>query len=198
MEQLSADYWNNRYIENTHRWDLGEISLPIKTYIDQLTDTSLKILIPGGGNSYKAEYLYQKGFTNVFVIDLAPKPLQNIKTRIPDFPEEQLILGDFFKLEDSFDVIIEQTFFCAIHPNLRNDYVKKAYDLLMANGKLVGLMFDAALYKDHPPFGGSKKEYQKRFSSYFNIKTMENCYNSHQTRKGRELFVNMIKKAPQF
>jgi len=35
---LDANYWDNRYQENDDRWDLGAISKPIKTYIDQLKD----------------------------------------------------------------------------------------------------------------------------------------------------------------
>ena len=76
---LDANYWDNRYQENTSRWDLGKVSPPIKAYVDSLTDKSLKILIPGGGNSWEAEYLHQKGFTHVFVVDLASTPLQNLK-----------------------------------------------------------------------------------------------------------------------
>ena len=33
------------------------------------------------------------------------------------------------------------------------------YNLLEINGKLVGVLFDAPLYKNRPPFGGSKQEY---------------------------------------
>ena len=54
---LSQSYWNNRYLENDFGWDTGSITTPLKTYIDGLTDKSLKILIPGAGNSYEAEYL---------------------------------------------------------------------------------------------------------------------------------------------
>ncbi|MDB4297802.1 TPMT family class I SAM-dependent methyltransferase [Flavobacteriaceae bacterium] len=194
MIDLSAEFWNNRYVENTHRWDLGGITPPLKAYIDQLENKELKILIPGGGNSYEAEYLFNKGFKNVIVIDLAETPLNNIKKRVPSFPSDQLIKGNFFDLDITFDLVLEQTFFCAINPNLRDVYVTKMKSILKPTGKLVGLLFDAPLNTEHPPFGGSKEEYVKRFTSSFKIKTMENCYNSHETRQGRELFVNMEMK----
>jgi hypothetical protein len=63
---LDEIYWNDKYIKNNIGWDVGYISAPLMEYIDQLTDVNLKILIPGGGNSYEAEYLHKKGFTNVF------------------------------------------------------------------------------------------------------------------------------------
>lgn len=87
METLNAEFWNKRYLEGTHGWDLGAVSPPLKAYIDELTNKELKILIPGGGNSYEAEYLFRKGFKNVYVVDLAEEPLKNIQKRVPKFPK---------------------------------------------------------------------------------------------------------------
>ena len=193
MIKLDAHYWDNRYIDNTARWDLGKISPPLKLYFDKLTNSDLKILIPGGGNSYEAEYLHKLGFKNVFVIDLAKTPLKNIKQRIPDFPVKHLITGDFFELNDTFHLIIEQTFFCALNPLLRPNYVEKMSQLLNTKGKIAGLLFDDILNKDHPPFGGTKKEYLNLFATKFRINTMETAINSDNTRKGRELFFELIK-----
>ena len=108
---LSANAWENRYLNNDIGWDLGEISPPLKEYFDQLENKEIKILIPGGGNSYEAEYLFNNGFKNVFVVDLSKSAIENIKKRIPNFPSKQLIIGDLFELENKFDLIIEQTFF---------------------------------------------------------------------------------------
>ena len=112
-------FWENKYQQNKTGWDLGEVSPPLKAYFDQLENNELSILIPGAGNSYEAEYLFNKGFKNVFVVDLAISALENIQKRVPNFPEAQLIHGDFFELKGSFDLIIEQTFFCALDPALR-------------------------------------------------------------------------------
>lgn len=191
---LDSRYWENRYKENTAGWDLGNISQPIKEYIDQLENKELKILIPGAGNSHEAEYLFSKGFTNVYVADLAQSPLRNIRLRVPKFPKSQLLHINFFDIEDKFDLIIEQTFFCAINPSLRNQYVTKTAQLLNEGGKLVGLLFDAILYKDHPPFGGNKKEYLDKFSTNFVINKMETSTNSEDSRKGKELFINLTVK----
>lgn len=192
--KLDATYWENRYQESTDRWDLGEISPPIKKYIDQLENKELKILIPGAGNSYEAEYLFKKGFENVYVSDLASSPLENLISRIPEFPSTQLLHINFFEIKMKFDLIIEQTFFCALDPSLRDQYVSKTSQLLNEKGKLVGLLFDVPLYKDHPPFGGNKQEYVDRFSSYFVINTMEPSTNSIDSRAGRELFIKLTTK----
>lgn len=159
----------------------------MKAYFDQLENKELKILIPGGGNSYEAEYLFNNGFKNVFVVDISKKPLDNLKKRVPKFPSSQLINA-------TFDLIIEQTFFCAIDPNLRVKYASKMNNSLNENGKLVGLLFDVILNENHPPFWGNKEEYLSYLKPYFNITKMEPCYNSYHNRKGMELFVILHKK----
>ncbi len=195
---LDSNYWENRYQEGSARWDLGVVSPPLKKYIDQLENKELKILIPGAGNSYEAEYLFRQGFKNVYVADLASSPLKNIKSRVPKFPDSQLLQINFFDIEQKFDLIIEQTFFCAIDPSLREQYVIQAARILNKGGKIVGLLFDAPLYEDHPPFGGSKKEYENKFSTNFVINTMEASTNSVNSRNGRELFINLnVKRAIQ-
>ena len=191
---LSSTAWENRYQTNDIGWDIGEVSSPLKAYFNQLENKDLKILIPGGGNSYEAEYLFNLGFNNVFVVDLSKTALENIKKRVPNFPVSKLILGNFFDLEDSFDLIIEQTFFCALNPNLREKYVQKMHQLLKDDGKLVGLLFDVPLYTNRPPFGGSKSEYLQLFKTNFSILKMKKCYNSIKSRAGRELFIKLQKK----
>lgn len=191
---LSKSFWENRYKNQSTGWDIGYVSTPIKEYIDQLSNKKIQILIPGAGNSYEAEYLHKRGFTNVTVIDIAKPPLENLKNRVPDFPEENLILGDFFELKSNYELIIEQTFFCALPPNVRNQYVEKMYALLKPEGKLVGLLFNAPLNIDKPPFGGSTEEYIRLFSPKFEIKIMESATNSIAERAGNEVFINFIKK----
>lgn len=132
---LNKNFWDLRYQNNETGWDIGYISTPLKKYIDQLTDKNIKILIPGGGNSYEAEYLHNLDFKNVFVLDISPTALTNLKNRVPDFPKNHLINIDFFKLNNSFDLILEQTFFCSLTPKLRDNYVLKMNQLLRPNGK---------------------------------------------------------------
>jgi SAM-dependent methyltransferase len=181
-------FWNHKYLSGETGWDIGYVSTPIKEYIDQLSDKDLKILIPGGGNSYEAEYLFEKGFNNVYVVDISSIPLKNLAERVPSFPKENLLHADFFELEDTFDLILEQTFFCALDPSLREAYTDKMHQLLKPGGKLVGLLFNIPLNDDRPPFGGNKVEYEKLFSEKFKIEKMETAYNSIPPRAGNELF----------
>ena len=188
---LNEEYWNNRYAENNSGWDIGKVSTPIKEYIEKIKNKELTVLIPGAGNGYEAEFLFRCGFKNCYVLDFAEIPLLNIKKRMPDFPVNQLIQQDFFLHIGKYDLVIEQTFFCAIDPALRKLYAQHMKSLLKPNGKLVGLLFNDTLNNTPPPFGGSKEEYTILFSELFDIKVMEPCYNSIKPRQGRELFVIM-------
>lgn len=194
MDKLSKDFWTQRYESQKTGWDIGYPSTPIKEYIDQLEDKTIKVLIPGAGNAYEGEYLWKNGFTNVFILDISEKPLELFQERVPDFPSNQLICADFFDLKTKFDLVVEQTFFCALDPKLRTDYAKKMSEILSPKGKIVGLLFDFPLTAEGPPFGGCKNEYLETFSSFFEIIVMERSYNSIKPRQGRELFVNMVIK----
>lgn len=192
--ELNSNYWENRYKNSETSWDVGKITKPLKEYIDQIKDKSIKILIPGGGNSYEFEYLLNNGFENTFVLDFAQSPLDTIRRRIPNCNPEQLIKSDFFDHLNHYDLIIEQTFFCALDPSLRLKYVQKMKSLLNPNGKLIGLLFQFPLTDVGPPFGGSVKEYLSLFEKDFEIKILETANNSIKPRKGNELFFIFIKK----
>lgn len=192
--RLDGDYWSNRYNDGTSSWDLGEVSPPLKEYIDQLKNKNIRILIPGCGNTYEADYLLEKGFTNITVIDIAPVLVDHLKEKYKDDQNIRIILGDFFEHQSEYDLILEQTFFCALDPALREKYIAKMYELLATGGKLVGVLFNRRFEEQGPPFGGIKEEYEPMFAPYFDLKTFAPCYNSFSRRKDTELFINLVKK----
>jgi thiopurine S-methyltransferase len=190
MINLNENFWSQRYQKRETGWDLGIVSTPLKDYFDQLRDKNSSILIPGAGNAHEAEYLLNSGFKNITILDISPEPLKNIRERIPKFPTDKLILGDFFDHSKKYDLIIEQTFFCAIDPSLRKKYAKKMHELLHEKGKLIGVLFNDTLHSDSsPPFGGNKEEYSTYFEPYFLFNTFAPCYNSIKPRTDRELFI---------
>lgn len=191
---LDKKYWEDRYRNNDAPWDASAITTPIKEYIDSLINKNQKILIPGAGNGHEFEYLINLGFTNVYMLDIAEQPLKNAAQRMPHIPDDRFIFGDFFLHEEKYDLIIEQTFFCALSPELREAYVKQMHHLLTPGGTLAGVMFNFPLTEQGPPFGGSPEEYTRRFSPYFDIEKMETAHNSIKPRDGRELFVIFKKK----
>lgn len=190
--QAEKTYWTERYETQRTGWDIGYASAPLKEYIDQLDDKSLNILVPGAGNAYEAEYLWQQGFENVVIIDISEIPLKAFKKRNPDFPDGQLIHGNFFEHTGRYDRILEQTFFCSFVPTAENRfaYAQQMAALLKPEGRLVGLWFDIPLTGDMEkrPFGGDKALYLKYLGPYLDTILFEPCYNSIAPRQGMELF----------
>jgi methyl halide transferase len=168
-EFLSGEYWSKRFQNQDTPWDAGAPTPPLQDFIDGLTDKHLAILIPGCGHAYEAQYLLEKGFTNVTVLDIASEPLEVLRQKLEEKGLQNkinLVNEDFFAHTGQYDLILEQTFFCAL--------------------------FDR-FFEDGPPFGGSEDEYRIRFSPPFKIKTLEPCLNSHPKRAGTELFIEFRK-----
>ena len=192
--KYNKTYWDGKYADNQTGWDIGYISTPLQSYFDQIKNKELSILIPGAGNAYEAEYLFNNGFRNVTIIDIAAQPLINLKKRIPQIADKFLVHGDFFAHKESYDLIIEQTFFCALDPKQREAYAKKMMELLNLDGELVGVLFNRSFSHEGPPFGGNMEEYKNLFSQYFNIRTLSTSYNSILPRREQEVFINFEKK----
>ena len=189
---LDQTYWDNQYQANATGWDLGQVSPPIKTYINTIENKDAKILIPGCGNTYEAEYLLQLGFTNITVIDIAPTLVENLKQKFVNNKNITIVLGDFFEHQGKYDFIIEQTFFCALPPTMRQKYVWKMHQLLTDYGKLFGLLFNRE-FEVSPPFGGSLNEYEHLFTKAFIFNSISLAGNSIPSRANTELFIEFQK-----
>jgi methyl halide transferase len=190
---LDADYWSKRYLEQQTGWDIGYGSTPLVEYLQSITDKNISILIPGCGNAHEAQWLLQNGFTNVTVLDISPVLTAALEEKFKEQPIK-ILTGDFFEHKGQYDLILEQTFFCALDPSLRSKYVTQMHQLLKPEGKLVGVLFNKE-FEGGPPFGGSKEEYEQLFSKHLHIKKMELCYNSIPQRKDAELFFSADGKA---
>ena len=196
MGTFDGNYWQHRYDIGTDGWDIGAPSRPLTAYIDRLEDKDLRILIPGCGRAWEGQYLHERGFRNVWLMDLTGGPFAEFLKRCPDFPEEHLLVGDFFSHQGLYDRILEQTFFCAIDPGLRDRYVEQMHTLLAPDGHLIGVLFDdpaPGKDPDAPPFGGSRAEYIERFNKRFSRVSVEPCHNSIPPRAGREVWIDAVK-----
>ena len=189
-------FWDSRYLNNETGWDMNQVSPPLKGYIDSLKNKDIKILIPGCGNAYEAEYLLEKGLKNVTLIDFSTVVANRLKEKYKDKPIK-VVNENFFDHEGKYDLILEQTFFCALDPSLREKYVRKCYELLNDNGKIAGVFFNKKFTPVEPPFIASDEEYKKLFQPLFTFLKFESCNNSIAPRMGYELFFEFKKKAQQ-
>ena len=194
-DSLNENFWNNKYLNNDTGWDLGIISPAIKKWFDTKKNKGLQILVPGAGKGYEVKYGYDYGFNNIHYLDISFEATNFFKKNCPSFPRKQILTCDFFDLKKDlfFDVIIEQTFFCAISPNLRKSYVKKTHEILKKNGYIIGLLFKKKFETQGPPFGGFYEEYIELFSDLFAIEKLENSMLSIPPRKENEFWIKMRK-----
>ncbi|HVU95811.1 MAG TPA: methyltransferase domain-containing protein [Puia sp.] len=186
MPEDESSYWDQRWREGDTGWDIGGVSPPLQHYFEQLPDKTISILIPGCGNAWEAAWLLDNGFTDITLLDIAPRATQRLREKFAATPLK-ILTGDFFQHTGQYGLIIEQTFFCALDPNQRSAYVEKAHTLLRPGGKLAGLLFDRD-FPGGPPYGGHKAEYQQLLEKKFTLKTLAPCYNSLKPRAGTELF----------
>lgn len=189
---LDQDYWDTQYKESATGWDLGQVAPVLVKYINSIDNKSTKILIPGCGNTYEADYLLQQGFLNITVIDIAPSLVKNLRKKFADNKNITIIQGDFFEHEGNYDLILEQTFFCALPPIMRQRYVWKMHELLNENGKLAGLLFNRT-FEIGPPFGGSKEAYENLFKPAFIALQMDENPDSAAPRAKSEVFIELKK-----
>jgi len=187
LKKDNASYWDLRYLQNDSPWTLDVPSPPLVHFVRDL-ERSLSILVPGAGCSPDIKFLCESGFSNITVCDISQTAIERMSENLGNADMVTFICDDFFNIQGTFDIILEQTFFCALDPSERTGYVDKMYDLLSENGLFAGLLFNRYFDKPGPPYGGSKKEYTALFSKRLHIIKMEMCYNSISPRENTELF----------
>lgn len=192
-EEKETQYWDNRYKENDTPWDMQMVSPPLKNYIDRLTDHNLSILIPGCGNAYEATYLLEQGFRNITLIDLSPTLTAALQLKYKGLPIK-IINANFFDHQGKYDLILEQTFFCAIDPSLRKAYVNTCYELLNDDGKIAGVFFNKKFAENEPPYIASDEEYHALFEDRFLFNEFVSCTTSVRPRLGYEVSFEFQKK----
>lgn len=165
---------------------MGMASPPLVTFTATWPHKEARVLIPGCGNAHEARVLLQQEFQHITLLDIAPDLTQQLQQQLTGTPI-QVLNADFFEHSETYDLILEQTFFCALDPLLRPAYVQQMHKLLVPGGLLVGVLFNRS-FEGGPPFGGSQSEYEGLFGNYFRIKKMELCTNSIPPRMGSELF----------
>lgn len=191
---LDMQYWDLQWQNASTGWDIGYAAPAICRYLDQYKNKSAKLLIPGCGNAYEAQYLLDLGFEHITILDISPTAVLQLQEKFKDVPQLQVLQQDFFKHEGQYDLILEQTFFCALMPSMRPAYVQQMHKLLKPQGKLVGILFNRHFEQQGPPFGGDIPEYEALFKPYFNIQLLQENSNSIPQRAGTEAFF-ILKKS---
>ncbi|MES2995756.1 MAG: methyltransferase domain-containing protein [Verrucomicrobiota bacterium] len=157
--------WEKRYRSGDTPWDKGTAT-PV---LDEIFthDPGLfqgRWLVPGCGAGYDARRLAVRGCA-VTAWDVSPLAVELARSLDPehrvDFHVENFLTA---RGPAKFEGIFEHTFFCAIKPSRRSDYVAAAHSLLLPGGRLAGVFFiDPEMDEGEqgPPFGVAVAEMEE-------------------------------------
>ena len=193
----SRDDWQKHYDENDLGWDLGQVAPPFVKLLESNIILPGKTLVPGCGRGHEVVYLAENGF-NVTALDYSLGAVEYLRQAIQQRKLDCEILHvDFFDLnssyDETYDLLIEQTFFCAISPNQRNLYVTTASRILRKGGVFAGLFYNTG-QEGGPPFDTTQKEIIRHFSELFEIRKLSKVKNSANQRKDKEILGIFVKK----
>tara|TARA_B100001142_G_scaffold324566_1_gene376527 strand:- start:198 stop:815 length:618 start_codon:yes stop_codon:yes gene_type:complete len=189
-DEDNPKFWENIYKNDDAGWDLGGPT-PVFVKISSILKPK-KLCIIGCGKGYDA-VMFAKNNFDVTAVDFAPSAVTSLRILAR---ENKVIINvleqDIFSLasqyDNHFDYVIEQTCFCAIHPNKRAEYEKLVYRILKTNGKLIGLWFplDKNINEGGPPYGTTVKEVKSLFKDRWMLESEEFPKDSIKPRKSRE------------
>lgn len=197
--------WNDRYAAADTPWDKGSATPVLAEMWEKLPGIfdGASVLVPGCGPGYEARWLAAKGCA-VTGLDIAPLAIgkareldvdQSVKFEVADFlqPEERFL--------GAFDRVFEHTCFCALTPDLRENYLRSAHAVLKPGGMLVGIFFiDPEMEADEtgPPFGIGTDELMRLCGEAgFKVNTSWVPVSGFDGRIGRELAMVLVRSAEE-
>lgn len=188
--------WDARYVRGETGWNLHQPSPPLLYLLDQLPPeaTSWAILFPGAGESPDPAVWYARGFHGVHVVDVSPTAKANFLAKHPYFPESQYLIKDFFTFyKPEWRLIVEQTFYCAILPERREEYAATMQKILVDGGELQGVWFNRTFPNVGPPFGGDIESYIAEIKPFLTFIEAYPCTFSAAPRAETEIIMRWKK-----
>ena len=193
----SCEDWERHYKANDLGWDLGEVAPPFVRLWEEKKISPCKAIIPGCGLGHEAIFLAERGF-QITAVDYTKGAIDSLEKALKKKNlSGEVLRQDFFELDsyynDEFDLMVENTFFCAINPSMRKKYVLTAGRILKSGALLVGLFYETDK-KGGPPFNTRKSDIEEHFSARFAIEVLSKTPHSAEQRQGKEWLAIFKKK----
>lgn len=203
MECDSKDYWEKRFTQADTPWELGgptallsegvQCLLELPGYRD--TQMPLRVVCAGVGRGDDALELARSGF-DVVAVEWADAAVLSLRQRCEDLTQPQcgsltIEHGDFFQVPPrKVDFAFEHTFFCALPPHRRSEYVKVMSNWLEPGRVLIGNFFiaqqgdsdDSQL--NGPPFFVRYDELVALFAKEFKLLQLSSVPQKQAMRRG--------------
>lgn len=198
--------WENQYLTEETPWDKGAPAPPLLEWIEKNPNTlGGSILVPGCGSGHDVRSLASKTDSEHIVgLDISPTAVKQAMSIEPVGGESYLV-ADLFNLpqeqREAYDWVWEHTCFCAIDPELRDQYVEAVHGALKPDGHLLAVFYLNPYDNEHPrgegpPHGTSEEELRERFeqSGKFTILESYVPQKAYPGREGLELTVKMQRR----
>lgn len=188
-----SSYWDERYQEQTPRWDLGEAAPAFRSLLQSNKLKTGKTAVLGCGRGYDALLFAEFGF-EVVGFDFAPTAIASaVSLAQTTSSTAQFLERNIFNLVTEFphhfDYVVEHTCFCAIPPELRPEYVQLVRSILQPKGELIALFFTHNR-PGGPPFASTPAQIRQYFAADFELLFLEPVLNSVPSRLGEEHIAN--------
>jgi len=207
LTNRDVNYWDQRFNSGDTPWELnapsGALFEAVSTiYPDGRALQGVMALSPGCGTGADALELARRG-ASVTASAWSLHACARLKERIarlslPSFPGDvQVVHGDFFSSWPyQVELVCEHTFFCAIDPVRRPEYVQAVIRWLRPGGYLIGNFFilpeseiselpglSLAKSGDGPPFATTESELRGLFHPHFDTVTLRPASKGEPARR---------------
>ena len=163
--------WESRYQANDAYWDHGAASPGLVDFLNSHGELgSGSVLVPGCGTGHDVRAWAKTGWRTVG-LDIAPTAINLARERTEQAGlSAEFRIGDFLHENSgtTFDWVFEHTFFCAIDPGERDDYVKALLRWLQPAGHYLAVNY-MLTEGEGPPFNVTRQEIWDRFSPSFEL-----------------------------
>lgn len=193
----SPEFWTPYYLEEAQPWAIEEPCPPVFNWLKAQPDWPRgRVLVPGCGLGLEPQEWARQGF-EVVGMDFSPKAIELAKARDTDKSVDYRV-GDILnppeELRGQFDMVFEQTCYCAIDPRDRPRYRRSVIELLKPGGWLVGVFYQGR-HEESPPFAITLEEVRQDFEQAFRIERLELAQDSVERRKDQEWFAVFQKES---
>ena len=195
-KEYSREDWQGHYESDDLGWDLGKVAPPFIKLWEEKKLPLGKALVPGCGRGHEVIFLAENGF-EVTAIDFSKGAVTYLERALEARSlSGRVLYQDFFGLDNShddvYDLVLEQTFFCAIAPRQRQDYALNVARILKPGGMLVGLFYHTNK-KGGPPYNTTREDIEVNFAKNFKIQELYKTTLSAEQRKDKE-WLGIFKK----
>lgn len=141
MSGPTPDFWQNLFEQQATRWDRGNASPQLLSWLDSDALQPCRIAVPGCGGGWEVAELARRGF-DVIGLDYTPAAVERTRDLLASHKltarvEQADVLA--WQPDAPLDAIYEQTCLCAIHPDLWTGYAAQLHRWLKPGGTLFAL-----------------------------------------------------------